>query len=1100
MALITLEIPTIVRHLKINGASHYSLRPLFVSYPEVSSVRYEDAEAQYQKELKNAFKGFVLTQANAQQLLWYLFRPEFLKYHHCDFNINLGGYFLKGLLGLASFTLQGHTFVVLPFVENFMFMATRNEHGYADVDTQAKEVLRKVLRDIRARDEKSFDPEQYQSHKKEYVTDIRVDVNVSAGAFQMERSSQLAFFSRLMNNQEFDGAAEIEKIGYDLNSRYPGDLERAFYQDELVETLSRMVFQGEQTPIALVGPEGVGKHAVIQELVWRYMDEGGYEANGRRERIWRLDPVRVISGMSIVGMWEKRFEAILKFVLKPEEEARRPDKVLIDNVVSLLYIGQSASGSLTLSDVLRSYMEKRQLQVIILASPEEWQIVQEKDRRFSDLFQVIRMNEPRFELAAKIILQQRKKLEQDNGSIISIQAVDQLLTLHRNYLKNKPLPGSVLSLLRQLAVKYRNQRIDVMEVRKEFGVFSGMEERIFDATQALDATELHNDIARDLVGQPEAVQVLKDVVQLIKARLADRSKPIASFLFTGPTGVGKTQAAKVLSQYLGGNESRLIRLDMNEYIDGGAVSRLIGDYAQPEGHLTGKVRYQPFGVLLLDEIEKAHYTVFDLLLQVLDDGRLTDSLGRTVDFSNTVIIMTSNLGASDVGAQPGFGGAPRDNKAIFLKAVEKFFRPEFVNRIDQVVIFNPLALDHIMDIARLQIKELLRRDGFVRRTTILSVSKEALAWVAQRGYDVNMGGRALKRQIEKDLTALSADQLVSTYSDQPIILDISLEDGQLKPAITTLNLAEPLPEEWMPALLESKQNRRFYNILIQELDRMKARAEGKNDHQDGLIDSEQGRLQWRYFDLVSNIQECKEALQHTMLRSAHQAHTPVISLRLKSASNALKSEWSRGARESMRDQMFQREALLEINQAYHYGVMEFDSEQTELLNQYIDVALLKLATIGFLENRLDELYLQFASCINSLGEPEVQYLMDCYEALLTLLNVSHRVDKTAGRIFVEGYGAKWLLEGEQGIHLFYVSHQNPIPIRVWLSKASEVDALETVHAATSVANQIIRVYNGSSTLTDLRTNFSNALNISAQESKLLLYAGLSETTKKRIAI
>ncbi len=1092
MALITLEIPTIVRHIRIDGASHYLLRPLFVAYPVVVSPRYEEAVAQFQKDVKNAFKGFTLTGGTSQQLLWYQFYPE-LTYRHYQFDLNLGGYFLKGLFGVAVFRLQGHTFIVLPFVENFMFMAKPDEHGDVDVENQVKAALREILRTFRARDDKDFEPEQYLSAKKEFITDIRVDVHVKPGPFQTEANNSFAFFHRMNNTADFEGDVEIEKIGADLNNRYPGELERAFYQEELVENLRKIIFQGDQTPLALIGPEGVGKHAVIQETVWRYMDERQNENGQRNERIWHLDPLRVISGMSIVGMWEKRFEAILSFVQKPEEHAQRPDKVLFDNCIALLHIGKSASGSLTLSDVLRSYMEKRQLQVIVLATPGEWQIVQEKDRRFSDLFQVIRMKEPGADMAAKIILQQRKKLEQDNNTVISIQAIDQLLNLHRNYLKNKPLPGSVLNLMRQLAVKYRNRRIDAAQVREEFRIFSGMEEHIFDATKTIDSEEIKNNLALALVGQPQAVDVLMDVIQLIKARLADRNKPIASFLFTGPTGVGKTQAAKVLCQYLSGSENRLMRLDMNEYIDAGAVGRLIGNYYQPEGHLTGKVRFQPFGVLLLDEIEKANPAVFDLLLQVLDDGRLTDSLGRTVDFSNTIIIMTSNLGASDLIAQPGFFGSNRNSRAIFLKAVENFFRPEFVNRIDQVVIFSPLELDHILEIARLQIKELLQRDGFVRRTTMLSVSKEALEWVAQRGYDASMGGRALKRQIERDLTTLSAEQLVSTYSDQPIILNISLHDGQLKPEITPLDFAEPLEEAWLPKLPEQKQVRRFYQQLIHELDRLKMRADAKNDNKNALIDREEGQRQWRYYELVSNIQESKETLQHAMLRSGQvsSTHLPGIPLRLKHGYPILKKDWSRAAKESLRDRLFQEEALKEINQAYLYGVPEFDSEQSELLNHCIDVMLLKLSVIGFQEDRLDQGYLYIESCLDAQGESEVHYLLDGYEALFSLLNLSHETDREAKRIRVEGFAIQWLLEGESGIHLFYLSQQNPLPVRVWFEKEGR---------KMPPSSRILRIYHGSSTLTDLRTNFSNAINISAQELKLLLYAGLDEAVKRRIAV
>ena len=253
----------------------------------------------------------------------------------------------------------------------------------------------------------------------------------------------------------------------------------------------------------------------------------------------------------------------------------------------------------------------------------------------------------------------------------------------------------------------------------------------------------------------------------------------------------------------------MMRFDMNEYIDGGAVHRLIGDEHNPEGHLTGKVRYQPYGIVLFDEIEKAHPRVHDLLLQVLDDGRLTDSLGKTVDFTGTIIIMTSNVGARAASAQVGFDTGQRDDSSVYRKAVENRFRPEFINRIDRIVIFESLQLEHILSIARLQIKELLKRDGFVRRTTILNISSDALEWVARRGYDEKMGGRALKRQIEKDLTTLSAEQLITTHTDNPIIFDILFEDQKLVPKITPLAFCDALGEGWMPELPEISRGKRF---------------------------------------------------------------------------------------------------------------------------------------------------------------------------------------------------------------------------------------------------------------------------------------------------
>jgi ATP-dependent Clp protease ATP-binding subunit ClpC len=230
-------------------------------------------------------------------------------------------------------------------------------------------------------------------------------------------------------------------------------------------------------------------------------------------------------------------------------------------------------------------------------------------------------------------------------------------------------------------------------------------------------------------------------------------------LFVGPTGVGKTEAAKILCRYLLGDERKLIRFDMNEYLDAYSVNRLLGDYHQAEGLLASSVRNKPFGVLLFDEIEKAHNKVQDLLLQVLDEGVFSNTLGKKIDLKNYVIIMTSNLGSEEINRRFGYETENSSNEQIYKKAIENNFRPEFVNRIEEIVIFNSLSFDNILEIARLQIVQLFSREGFMRRTTILNISQEVLHWVAKRGFNSKMGGRALKRQIEKDLTLFAAEKV-----------------------------------------------------------------------------------------------------------------------------------------------------------------------------------------------------------------------------------------------------------------------------------------------------------------------------------------------------
>lgn len=1098
MATVKLKIPTLVRDAEVEGRTLYYLRPLFTNYPVAAHRRYDQAAAQFQKEVRQLFKGFSLSRQSAPQLLWLLFNPD-LQYRQYDFGFDLGRQYVSGPFGLVSFELKGHVFICLPGFGNFIFMAAPAGDGRVDTEQEARRAIHQLLRRYRQEQQGVFAPEAFFASKREFITSIEVPVNIAQSPFQFEAPPGNWFFNALVEDSGFDGALEAERAGQDLNALYPGELNRAYYQDEPVGQAYHILFHESKTPLAIVGPEGVGKHTLIHEVIWRY--ESGYyqKPKGRRQRIWHIDPTRIIAGMSMVGMWQKRFESIINFILQPTENSKTSDLMLIDNPVALLRIGKSAQNNMALSDVLRPYLEKRQLQLTLLATPDEWNILQEKGRRFSNLFQVMRLDEPGPEMATKIILQKRRALEREQDCIISIQAVQQLLFIQRNYLKNKPLPGSVIRLMQQLAVKYRYRQANAQEVREEFRAFSGLEEHIFDSSQPLPEQELRSIIARGLAGQPQAVEALANMVHLIKARLTDKNKPLGSFLFIGPTGVGKTQAAKVLARHLMGSEAQLARFDMNEYIDAGALQRLIGDEFKPEGLLTGTVRYRPFGVLLLDEIEKAHPLVLDLLLQLLDDGRLSDSQGRTVDFTNTIIIMTSNVGARQAAARLGYRDTPEQEADTYRRALENEFRPEFINRIGQVVVFNPLEMEHILSIANLQIRELLQRDGFVRRTTILNVSPEALEWVARRGFDARMGGRALKRQIEGDLTMLSAEQLITTNVETPILFDILLEDGRLSPRISPLDFVSPVEEEWLPRLPEEAKGKGFYNKLLQSLVGLKEKLgeyeEQWGEHGKPLVYAEgraAGGLGWQYYQVKDKVEEARAAIRDISLgfRDRHYKYRPAIPYRLKPAGLAPKKDWqAKGVRENLKDRIFQEEGLQEISDAYQYGAAPFDSMKTEFLSHYLDVALLKLQVRCVFRDELRQFRLSVASYISGMGEWEVEFLLQKYAQLLSQMDIPHKLHPQHSFIEAEGYGLQELLQGEAGIHLFYRAHQSPIPVVVSLDEAPEKPG----------PGQVVRVYHGRDTLTDLRTGFSNALNLTPNEFKLLLYAGLPPEARLLIA-
>jgi ATP-dependent Clp protease ATP-binding subunit ClpC len=1101
MSQVTVTIPVLVQHTKINEQQQYHISPVFYNSPIGVNRRYEQAVAQFRKEVRAHFKGYAIGRKNADHLLWYLFNPD-LKHYIFDFNFVASKQLFRGKISVVIFQVQEQWFACLPSFHSFTF-ALESGKKKAVVKQQVQETIEKLLRVNRKRlQTNTLDLESYWAEKGEFVTVLNFKLNVTYQQFKFSNSPDNWFFSFLSGQEDFDGADEVGKVGHNLNELFPANLQRAFERETQIEQLQTILYAKENTPLVILGADGVGKHSLIQEVVYRYCRNWTGSDSAKMQRLWHIDPTRIIAGMSIVGMWQKRFESILHHLKNRQKTTS--DQLLIDNVVAMLRIGKSAQNSMTLSDVLKPYLEKRQLQVVLIATPEEWKIVQEKDRRFTDLFQVLRLQEPDMPTAVRMVLEYRKQLELKHACTISIPAVRQLFAIQRNYFKRKALPGSVCKLLTQLAVKHSYGTVDVEEVQAAFEIYSGLSSQIFDDSYVFEDQEIERYIRSVLIGQDAAVQCMSDAIHTIKAKLNNPNKPLGSFFFIGPTGVGKTEAAKIVCEYLLGDANKLMRFDMNEYIDAGALSRLIGDYYNPEGQLTGKVRYNPFGVLLFDEIEKAHPKIHDLLLQVLDDGRLTDALGRTVDFANTIIIMTSNIGAAEVSQQLGFQTQNSSLTAIYQKAVENFFRPEFINRIDQTVIFNPLELEHILKIAKLQIQSLLSRDGFVRRTTILNISDEALEWVARRGFNAKMGGRALKRQIEKDLTAFSAEQLTQTTAEQPIILSIELEKGVFKPKIEVLQFAQPMQEQLLPHLPNERQIKRFYKEIIKQLEQVEQRLLDLDQPTDYYSDEDGGSdSSWPYYDLKEQLLDLKEHANRMLLgfRSPYFDRIVSIALRLKSSGTGsiiYKNDASNIDKTLIKERLFSKSALEELRYVYQNAPDQFDRYDSICLTDFLNVAFLDLKVQQLEEDRWDVVELYIQSPISGQGKKEIKHLKTIYEKVLEEMGWVYQLE---GDCFtVEGYGVEALLQGESGYHLFYRSHQNPLPIRVSLQKmlfseGQEAGVEEKV--PLSGTNLVVRLYDLSlgethkaATVTDLRTGYTNQARMTAEEYKLLLYASL----------
>lgn len=915
-------------------------------------------------------------------------------------------------------------------------------------------------------------------------------------------------------------------MGYDLNDSYPDNLMRAYCRQEQTTRLKNLIYQREPGCIVMIGPRGAGKTTLIHEVVRQYCAEAEKfscpEKISRLEKIWYLDPLRVISGMSIIGQWQRRLEAIIDYIrwrLKRAYRINRSDHLWIDNPVALLRIGKSSQNSLTMADVLKPYLEKRAFAVIIEATLEQWQKVEELDRSFADLFQVIRMNPPNQIDAVKMFTLQRALLEKEQRCQFTYQAISNLWALQAQYNQEDALPGSVIKILKQLAHRYKKQTIDVTKVNCSFQDDYHFQQKVFNRDQVLTEQEIMHYLDHNLIGQNRAKQCLADVIHGIKARLHNPEKPLAALLFIGPTGVGKTEAAKVLNQYLFATSAseaaaNLVRFDMNEYIDADAAGRLIGDCQRPEGQLTSQVRYKRACVLLLDEIEKAHPSVHDLLLQVLGEGRLTDALGRTTSFSQCVIILTSNLGAVEAATHMGFKQNNQDRQASYQQAVEQFFRPEFLNRLDQQVVFEVLTAEDIVVLSRLQITKLLQRDGFVRRTTFLNITHESLDFIARASFDPLLGARALKRNIERSLVAMTARQLADIDATKPILLEIYLEQKQLKPFVVALEYATPqsqiLPQATDAGLVTA------YPELLQRIQYLEERV---ND----IIDHTAEQQKYSYWTLVERVRELEHVVEDICwdIDLWQNSIKSGQNFKIKRRSR-LSAEWCAGSIK-YHDLHAQLDIRDYLNETYNKAQSISELTNKNYLEHIVELDYLSWMLTALAAQGEERVCIHLSSCVDHLGQAEIAFLVQQYREALILLDASdietiQQHDQCCLLGF--GPGLSQIFAGETGLHLFYGREAKVVPVYVQVVKVAadttdqqltqqfvktnliqrpDLGKVLRIYALPELENAGLESFNKRhhDTITDLRTGLICRTHLSAHDWKLLFYRNIKTATTAR---
>ncbi len=569
-----------------------------------------------------------------------------------------------------------------------------------------------------------------------------------------------------------------------------GRLEPVIGRERELRRVIQILSRRTKNNPCLIGEPGVGKTAVTEALAQR-VAAGNVPDFLKGKRIVSLNISSVVAGTKYRGEFEERMKNIL------DEFSSHPEIILfIDELHTLIGAG-GAEGSLDAANILKPALSRGEIQVIGATTVNEYRKHIEKDAALKRRFQSVMVEEPNEEETLEILRGRRHLYEEHHQLSVSEEALTAAVKLSRRYLTDRLWPDKALDLLDEACAGVRLSRteekpvVTVQDIARTVSLWTGIPLEQLSKEENTRLTELEARIHERVIGQEEAVSALARAIRRSRVGLKDPRRPIGSFLFLGPTGVGKTELSKALAVALFGDEKDLIRIDMSEYMEKHSVSKIIGSppgYVGYDegGQLSERIRRKPYSVILFDEIEKAHPDVFHILLQILDEGRLTDSQGTTVDFRNTVIIMTSNAGAERIVAPKslGFsaGGSPQADhermKSQVMEEVHRIFRPEFLNRIDEIIVFRMLNREDIRAILTLQLKEIEQRLKESSRLTLL-LTAEAENWFTARGYDPKYGARPLKRLLQNELEDKLADAILSGQVSRGDTVTVDIRDDRV---------------------------------------------------------------------------------------------------------------------------------------------------------------------------------------------------------------------------------------------------------------------------------------------------------------------------------
>ena len=602
----------------------------------------------------------------------------------------------------------------------------------------------------------------------------------------------------------------LKEFGTDLTQKArDGKLDPVIGRAGEIERIMQILARRQKNNPLLIGEPGVGKTAVVEGLAQIIVGEKVPEML-KGKRIVTLDIPALVAGSKYRGEFEERMKKCISEVIAAGNVI-----LFIDEIHTLIGAG-SAEGSIDAAAILKPPLSRGELQVIGATTIEEYRKRLEKDSALERRFQSVNIGEPSEEQAVRIMEGLRDRYEEHHGVHFTDEALQAAVNLSGRYIQDRFLPDKAIDLLDEAGARLRirtinakdgddtPQDVTVEDIANVVSMSTGVPVSNLTEAETEKLLRMEGVLHERVIGQDEAVTALSKAIRRSRSGLKDPRRPAGSFIFLGPSGVGKTELSKALAEFLFNTEDALLFFDMSEYMEKHSVSRLVGSppgYVgfDEGGQLTKAVRQRPYSVVLFDEIEKAHPDVFNILLQILEEGRLTDAQGRTVDFRNTVIIMTSNVGARQIAQTTplGFGSGEQqglsDNeiKSRVMSEMKKLFRPEFLNRIDEIIVFKSLTPEQIEQIVQLMVSDL--RDRLIEQNMSINVSAAAAHFIAKEGTDVAMGARPLRRAIQRLIEDPLSEQILEGKWTSGSVIDVDMNEEGTELVFTMGSGAIPAP-------------------------------------------------------------------------------------------------------------------------------------------------------------------------------------------------------------------------------------------------------------------------------------------------------------------